>query len=335
MRLTRSSLPLPSSLRTALRGAVCVAAAYGLLCGGVLMRSVWAAPACTPGQPCDTPLTANDPDDDSDGPNASGAPNAAKSTSSYCDADLQNQIYARALLHAERETVYASAILLKPDSVLEYTCADQAVSAAVSNAPNSFSSDDTTMGDHVENLVYDGLSEYIDANFAHDLLGGAAAGDDYDPSSNPSASYTCSVMHDVWMIAKCSDFGLEAPFMSFEELLSTDPRQRPEACSSMPNISQEIIDLSKNVNWEYAAFDQVDAFLEIFRSGADECENDTPIPTGLTINNIEMGTDLNKRPTVVSGSDYSYEDKVCSNPGCYFDHKGNGDPSDDECVAAP
>ena len=80
---------------------------------------------CIDGLPCVTDLTPNDPEQDGDGPNADGAPNAKKSTSAACDADFMNQIYARAFLESEREITLASVAIRKPDSVLEYTCFDQ------------------------------------------------------------------------------------------------------------------------------------------------------------------------------------------------------------------
>lgn len=83
------------------------------------------ATPCLPGLPCDVPLTPNNPTNPNDGPKI--GPNKSKSSSDACDADFMNQIHARAFLEAQREEIINQVTIRKPDSVLEYTCFDQAV----------------------------------------------------------------------------------------------------------------------------------------------------------------------------------------------------------------
>ena len=97
---------------------------------------------CLPGLPCvkklttnvnflDDTIPANDPDE--------AGENANKSTSNTCDADFMNQIYNKAYLEAEEENVQLETLLPKPDSVLEYSCFENALEVTAEHAPIIFS----------------------------------------------------------------------------------------------------------------------------------------------------------------------------------------------------
>ncbi len=96
--------------------------------------------ACSPGIPCTdydiltNPTAGTDPD--LNGPKT-GAP--APHTESACDGNFMNQIYSRAAMEASREVIMSEQIIHKPDSVLEYTCFDQRISAAANFAGPIFS----------------------------------------------------------------------------------------------------------------------------------------------------------------------------------------------------
>ena len=105
---------------------------------------VAAAAACVDGLPCDTPQTP------AELANPTAGPNADKSTSDACDANFMNQIYAKAFLEAEREVVVANTSILKPDSVLEYTCLDQLVTPVAEDAGPIFSESDRWSTDNID-----------------------------------------------------------------------------------------------------------------------------------------------------------------------------------------
>lgn len=288
---------------------------------------------CPPGWPCTTAPDAAALEDPSTGPNASKAEN-----NGACDANFMNQIYARAFMEAEREVISGSAIMLKPDSILEYTCFSSQASDQAGAIEGIFSADEGDLYGHVSGLVFNALTEYFDSNYKHDYLGGAYG----SATAPPPGSGVCDVMYSVYHVAKCSDFGLEAPYMSFEEFANADPRALPRTCN-VPhalNRNNKLLDLAKGVDNNdtadpdddtyYVAFDRVDTLLERMRGTRGQgCEDDVPIRTGRIIYYRQYDED---QGTPVTRESYEYEDKVCLNPGCYFDNNGNADPNDDRCV---
>lgn len=333
--------------KTVFRGVIAA-----LLClifqGAWIPQALAQRPTCDPFTPCIIPFTPNDPFVRPISPNEPGAPNAAKTESNVCDADYMNQIYGNAFLESQRETISAEAIMLKPDSVLEYTCFDQLASQAAIYAPRSFSFSTGALPHLIQGLVLEGLLTYIDENFWHTFLGGAASGLDTTITNQiTSGGYTCSLMNEVWMVAKCSDFGLEAPFMTFEELIDFEPRQLPQACTGGTKITvglialannEPVIDLYTGEPFSFVYFDYVNSLLSKFKAGKtfEICDDQRPIPTGVIIQNLgDVSLDIFGRSVRASGSNYNYEDKVCPNPACWFDHKGNADSRDDRCVALP
>jgi len=296
-----------------------------------------AAP-CLPGLPCVTPPTPAQLLTPSSGPNASKS-----GESEACDANFMNQIYARAFLESEREVVINNAIILKPDSVLEYSCFDHYAARSATNAGPIFSETNTpTSLDNIINvLVLQSLVEYANENFAHDFLGGAASGDNNSLSSSVAGiSGLCDFMFAAYNIAKCDDFALNAPFMSFETifslpaLISTDPRTMPVSCPSNHRIMSDILATAKNETWTYSSFDIIDTLLPRMRAGTTTtCESSVPIPTGVMV--LFEKKDIDPAGNPIDVESYSYQDKVCTNPGCYFDHGANANPGDDICRARP
>lgn len=334
---------------------------------------------CVAGQPCTTPPTADQLEFPTTNPNPN---NQDKTTSPMCDANFMNQIYAKAFLEAEREVVISNSVMLKPDSVLEYTCYDQlAAYVATEGGPIFSESDrwhpttvpnpnstpisidvymgDTLLDSQIEALVLDSLNAYANGrgggsgdigSFSYDFLGGTAAGDNNTFSTTVSGvGGVCDFMYAMYHIAKCDDFALNSGgFMTFEEialpgggglvspaLVSTDPRLLPMTCPSNHAITQAIVDVAKNQDWTYAWIDQVDTLLPIMNPpDPSACENSDPVPTGVMVQYVQYGQDINNNP-IVSVAPYTYPDKVCTNPGCYFNNNNNADGSDDTCVAIP
>ena len=322
-----------------------------ILCGALLFCALpiisSPAQACSPGIPCDVDFTPNDPFNMPISPNASG-PNAAKSESGTCDADFMNQIYARAYLEAERENVMSKLIVLKPDSVLEYSCFEQTNSRLADYGGPLFSENDrwwdlevtidgklgfdyiasVPMYTHLcegdmpcdkldkslEALVLTALMEYAGKNFAHDYLGGTANGLNNDFTGSIGDSYLCDHIFAVHQMAKCKDFATYDSFMTFEEIMnfSPDPRTYPTPCSGT-QITQERIDIAKNKDFAYAAFDQVsETYREKMEIG--KCD-DNPIPTGVMTIIRKTEYDLLRNPR---NTTETYEEHICPNPGCSY-----------------
>lgn len=325
----------------------------------LLFASMPAIAQCLPGLPCIDKPTAGQLLKPHTGPNASKSgkvridPRTKDEDIITCDANFMNQIYAKAFLEAEREVIVSNSVFLKPDSVLEYSCFDQQVASVAKYAGPIFtetlrydpavitmpspqrpvtinvSLGDTYLDLSLEKLVLNSLVDYIDANFNHNFLGGSFAGR-YSPSSRTvaGAEITCATMFSVYFAAKCDDFSLEVPFLSFDEYFSlpaltlTDPRLRPRQCPKNHQITQAYIDIAKNKDWTYASFDVVDALLPIWRpSNGALCENAAPIPTGIMALYEENDIDLNGNAIVIER--FEYEDKFCSNPACSYDFDAN------------
>ncbi len=309
---------------------------------------------CVPGLPCITPLTPNDPTNPADGPNAPTAPNAGITSGAACDADFMNQIYSRAWLESQRDTIKASILIRKPDSVLEYTCFDQLANLAVSRAGPLFSQSMrwmprivpitsiapitgvvgipgfinitpipgvvvTTAMDplgfqlSMQSLVLGSLLSYNLANFSHTFLGGSSAAD-YLMTGAITGNYVCPSMGSVYYLAKCRDILSDDRFSTFSELILLDPRLLPAPCTGTTQISQQRIDLAENRDFRYVSFDRTPGHTNLLTHGAP-CA--PPIPTGLMITSKTWNVDAVGNVTITSTD--TYEDKVCPNPGCFYD----------------
>ena len=166
----------------------------------------------------------------------------------------------------------------------------------------------------LNSLIMGALSDFTSVNFSHDFLGGALTGFGYDSASSVGgAAGTCNHMNSVYFLARCEGFGLDAPFMTFEELASADPRSLPESCDTPMPITTALIDVAKNKEFRYAAYDKTKTFIDYL--DAASCK--PPVPTGLTIKITTYSMDLagNYNP---SGTNI-IKDNVCVNPGCYYD----------------
>jgi hypothetical protein len=295
---------------------------------------VWAAPgaSCIPGLPCVTNLTPNDPATDPIEPNESGAPNADKSDIDSCDADFMNTVYARAFLEANREMMIGAYAIAKPDSVLEYSCFENEVSSVGSTAGPIFTESSrwagtpvpqphggpiplmvymtsSSLDDSLSDLVEDSLSAFAD-NFPHRFAGGKQA----------SPSKGCNRMMAVWEFSKCEDINDAQHFMTFEELVSTDPRNIPDNagdCSDNP-ITTDLINVANNNAGQYAAKDPVPTHVEFV--GGDTCAD--PIPTGVMVYQLEYDVDFVGSVSLDASSSTPFPDSICSTPGCYFDGAG-------------
>lgn len=222
-----------------------------------------------------------------------------------CDPDFLDVMEARAWMTSNREMEAAQKLIMKPDSVLEYSCFNSRLTRVATQA--TF----VNAGGGINDIVRTPQVEYLQ-NFSHTLGGGAAPG---SPIGN-----TCNAMYAIWDLLKCDNFN-KADFQTFAELGATDRRTLPDVCPSAA---------ARNNMWTTAlaaafpapalpaangGMDQVETLLGFL--DPNDCDALDPIPTGMTV----MGWDLGTTPaTRISWPDY-----ICSAPGCYYDY------NDDEC----
>jgi hypothetical protein len=114
-----------------------------------------------------------------------------------CDPGFRKAMSAAAWMTGQREVEVAEKLLLKPDSVMQYTC--------FSSLSSSY--------DH--GTVQGPLSNYISSNFAKGSLGGGAL---------------CVGMATIWKTVKCTNFDIN-DFMSYAEMAAADPRTTYSPCN--------------------------------------------------------------------------------------------------------
>lgn len=185
--------------------------------------------------------------------------------------------------------------------------------------------------------------EYIDANFAHEFLGGQGPLDsNFQGEITPAAIYACGQMNLVWALSKCQNFN--QPFYEFEDLVAFDPRILPQSCQqededgengSTTNdddaeeeapiggqITVDNIALVDNVGGLYSQYDSAEfvneqeALLYNDFFGGDCLP---PVPTGMSVVTYRY-----IRPIFgPNRSEREIEDEyVCINPGCYYNGSG-------------
>lgn len=240
----------------------------------------------------------------------------AQFADSPCDPGYYESLESRAWLEAQREITQNQNLIFKPDSVLEYTCFDKHLSVLAEQAKNMFSETDrwgeilpdTHMDEALTNVVGKATQEYVSANFNHSLLGGRSGTSSNISGTVSGGSYTCSVMQDIWMNAKCMDF-LDDPtsdgFFTFEHYASNaDKRFYPRSCPRSPLWSGEIqtANAEGGKPWKH---DDVETYLnELFPTSACGSGASSRIRTGLTF--------MKKSKT--------YQEFACIVPGCWYDH---------------
>lgn len=232
----------------------------------------------------------------------------AQDISRGCDAAFMDVIHASAELQAQREINQVSNLLLKPDSVLEYTCfkdfADNFAGAAI------FTEDASAAVDSLASSVSEA---YIDGNFGHKFLGDRSGG-----SSN------CIQMNALWQLAKCRNFREEETdgfFRLFEQegenvtisYENEDKRKFIGQCDPASNWA-ELVDL-------------------IIKEPEDVFGDDLTIQSSsdsLTSRELTIQSDLYKDANcagveaISTGVRYRsdgewVDEKICPMPGCYFD----------------
>ncbi len=246
-----------------------------------------------------------------------------------CDNAYYESLTARAWLEAQREITQNQNIILKPDSVLEYTCFDQLVWELADHADEMLSETDyfgeplsnTSMDNALNRLVLSSIGSFAQSNYGGypGLLGGHPAAlaikHTVQQSVGSSSSYNCDIMERVWHAAKCINFITDADydgFHTFNEYATNilDKRRLPTAC--MPLIGNWSANLASALTSGPWTNDPLQTYLSETTpqncTGANCPCSGQPIPTGVKVSGQ-------------SPAPASYDEKICLQPGCRY-HPG-------------
>jgi hypothetical protein len=242
---------------------------------------------------------------------ASVMPAYAGTVPSTCDPQFMDVLENRAWMEGKRQQEIAQRLIVKQDSVLEYSCFNTRLNelSVQSQSILRFSGGlilapavGRNVGRGLNMLVRDSFTNYMNNNFAHTGLGGMMPN---APGNN------CDVMNLVWSALRCFPFD-DNTFLTLTDLQTIDPRNIPLACNE-PNRPQ------KWTAATLAAFpvpalpaaaggmDQSRTWLNLLDPA--NCTNVRPIPTGLRKTSTQL------QPT--------YDDKVCPAAACWYNPNAN------------
>jgi len=162
---------------------------------------------------------------------------------SGCATDTWTAMVNQSVLQTRRQDIVNKRFIVKPDSVLDYTCFSHLVQVIAEEAGPLFSETDkwesvnvNIIGEDIElqrnlgsssldnalmSVVEASIINYKNGQFNNSFLAGGT------PVSNSAGSTYCNVMSQVWEAAKCKNFGGIDVFYTFEDLTTTDPREFP------------------------------------------------------------------------------------------------------------
>lgn len=164
-------------------------------------------------------------------------------------------------------------------------------------------------------LVRASLTNYINDNFGHRFLGGAATSLDYTEISG-AGGYNCNFMDQVYFLSKCTDIVTDDRFWKFSDLINVDPRVLPEMCTGGTKITQDLIDLAENKDFRFVGFDQLTALAELVAQQGGSAGCTPPVPTGLIT--ILKTYDVDSFGNVSVRTTEALPDMVCPAPNCYY-----------------
>jgi hypothetical protein len=276
---------------------------------------------------------------------------AADEVAPTCDITVQNQMKQQAFLEGQREMEIAQRLILKSDSVLEYSCfkeeadnwgakagifSDKGGGTAPGSQPN--------LGNAINGLVISALTEYLKNNYGHLFLGGtyvveyicqkytsvaqcqAAETEENKPYCNQCPAFlksdACNPQQQIWTLAKCANVAVEptkepAFFFPLSKLLDKDIRDLPETCPEPEKTARD--DLVQTVQQKQ------DEFPDATKTppyGVDNVSHVTGTAGGETYKTLltECGqpvkTGFKVKP--LEGKGEVSDDAVCIAPGCTY-----------------
>ncbi|MFN3701435.1 MAG: hypothetical protein ACK4VI_07935 [Alphaproteobacteria bacterium] len=234
-----------------------------------------------------------------------------------CDSDYFDVLKAKSYVQGKREMEKAQRIILKPDSVLEYSCFHFDLEIAGVQAgrfsafgmqtargnPPEFDGNNTptrvlpsSLANALSLVLHDSLHGFLDS-FSHIYGGGT-----YPLVPNDAAG--CNPMNIVWEASKCQNFDPRW-WVTLEDLASRDIRQFPIPCApDYDEEREELISAAYEASYPppntSGAMDRYESLST--RMNHDSCSA-SPVPTGMIAYYYD-------RPP--------QEERVCIQPGCYF-----------------
>lgn len=282
----------------------------------LLYGTPFTSKACAVGA---TPITAG-----GGGGGEAAGPEAAESS---CDPLYMESLEKRAWLEGEREVIQNQNYIVKGDSVLEYTCYDQALINVTAGPIAAIFSDEALgvqapppMIAQILPSVHLHSANYLDSNFGHEFGGGTWVGSGgaapYANSSDP-----CAVMATVWQLAKDENFIADPAidgFYSFVEYMEMeDPRIYPEPYAGPEIPWEDSILVAQNIEaigqrppvdlgagYEFRN-PLLEDFVELIRPRLIPGACTAVVGTGVTVLTTPAAQD-------------GYLDGICTNPGCTF-----------------
>lgn len=214
-----------------------------------------------------------------------------------CDEGFNNVLNSRAWLETQREMEAAQKFILKPDSVLEYSCFNNILERVSDRTATAQFLAPSRAG--IESTVLSPLTVHLGSNFSHTLGGGLAGA---------SPGGTCAAMYAIWDLLKCQDFD-KADFRFFSDIGADDRRSLPVACPDAGRTAKWAAQLAAAYPAPVPAaapgsgkMDAEKTYLD--RLDPETCDSFPPVYTGIR---------------VIGNAGSAYDDAVCVAPGCYYD----------------
>ena len=265
-----------------------------------------------------------------------------------CDTEVMDAMESKAWLEAQRRMTQNENYVLKPDSVLEYSCFDQFLGDMALSTARKFSeetaywgaistNDATSLDIAIEETSLKPLIFYLATNYIHTFLGGRTVA----PNTPAPAygTYTCDAMAFVWPMARCRNFMDENDpnfvtpayegFYDFAFYANTEPRKFPQnlpVCTTPTNINADVTE-AFNGTPEYYTLDQENPITlnpndtnpyetdpivtrnEMIIFGS--CDESAMIPTGIDVARKDLGTVYPEFFCTIPSCSYDYNTKKC------------------------
>lgn len=240
-----------------------------------------------------------------------------------CSTTTWNAMVNQSMLETRREVVINQRLILKPDSILAYSCYGNQMTTLAS-APANFSESQrwvnrqidvlgqivtvnktlgtTSLDNAINSSARAFASEYILSSFNHGFLGGTIGG-----SGNDQVNANCGTMARIWQAAKCSNPATDPGFPRFEDLVAADPRLYPPGmeCGDT-GITADMIAMA-------------DEGPKVGMAVPDMLFNMLAPPGGGCYGSLATGVTIFRREgSGIITNEVEYSDGVCVSPGCHF-----------------
>ncbi len=260
-----------------------------------------------------------------------------------CATDTWTAMVNQSVLQARRDMMFSKAHILKPDSVMAYSCFYQAARQVSENLGPIFSETkdwvnkqidiegktvtinrelgETSLDGAINNSALATYEYFLTPNFNHSFLGGSMGHGlaEDDEHGAVQAYLDCGVMQQVWQYAKCKIPENATIYPRFEDLVSgdSDPRTMPENMSCMnTGINQDMIALARGENIRMSPMEDYSAIITLESDSTSNGDCYPPIYTGVTVER-QKGAGIISRTV-------RYQDGICITQGCSYRNSGSG-----------